>query len=268
MSTEQPSTSSASTPTEYAAAAALAARNQSVEDEDQDEEENAAKEEEDVPSISLLDITEGDNERGIPKAKFIDDVGSFSVSFQPEASAEILIGAYSDLRVKYRTYEAQLQQRQGRLKDKVPELEKSLSLVRTLLEKQERAQENEDDDSLATGIARFSLADNIYAKAELDYKNNNIVNLWLGANVMLEFTYQEAIDFLSQNQERAKKEYKETLIDLAFVRDQIVTSEVTVSRIFNWDVRRKRLFNSKDEGNTSATTAAVATKPPLSSSSS
>ena len=201
----------------------------------------------DVPNMSLLDITEGDNERGIPKAKFIDDVGTFSSKFQPAASAEILIGAYSDLMVKYRTYEAQLQQRQLRLKDKVPELEKSLSIVRTLMEKKEEANGPE------TGTARFSLADNIYAKAELDYKNNETVNLWLGANVMLEFTYQEALDFLSQNQERAKKEYNETMQDLGFVRDQIVTSEVTLSRIYNWDVRRKRQLNKSDSTSTKST---------------
>eukprot|EP00523_Entomoneis_sp_CCMP467_P005437 CAMPEP_0168741802 /NCGR_PEP_ID=MMETSP0724-20121128/12709_1 /TAXON_ID=265536 /ORGANISM="Amphiprora sp., Strain CCMP467" /LENGTH=213 /DNA_ID=CAMNT_0008789333 /DNA_START=79 /DNA_END=723 /DNA_ORIENTATION=+ len=205
------------------------------------------KEEEDVPNMSLLDITEGDNERGIPKAKFIDDVGAFSTSFQPPASPELLIGAYSDLMNKYRTYEAQLNQRQLRLQEKVPELEKSLSLLRTLMEKQQ----NPDSEP---GVARYSLADNIFAQAELDYPGNQTVNLWLGANVMLEFTYQEALDFLSQNQNRAKTELDETKIDLAFVRDQIVTSEVTMSRIFNWDVRRKR--NSKQPG---ASTNAVST---------
>lgn len=197
-----------------------------------------AEETKDIPNMSLLDITEGDNERGIPKAKFIDDVDAFSSSFQPAASAELLIGAYSDLMNKYRNYEAQLQQRQLRLKEKVPELEKSLSLLRTLIEKQQ-------DPDTTTGITRYSLADNIFAQAELDYKNNNAVNLWLGANVMLEFTYQEALDFLSQNQERAKKELDDTVSDLAFVRDQIVTSEVTMSRVFNWDVRKKRKDGSK-----------------------
>lgn len=197
-----------------------------------------AEEAKDIPNMSLLDITEGDNERGIPKAKFIDDVDAFSSSFQPAASAELLIGAYSDLMNKYRNYEGQLQQRQLRLKEKVPELEKSLSLLRTLIEKQQ-------DPDTTTGITRYSLADNIFAQAELDYKNNNTVNLWLGANVMLEFTYQEALDFLSQNQERAKKELDDTVSDLAFVRDQIVTSEVTMSRVFNWDVRKKRKDGSK-----------------------
>jgi prefoldin subunit 5 len=116
------------------------------------------------------------------------------------------------------------------LQQKVPELGKSLTLVRTLLKKKKDGE---------VGMARYSLADNIYAKAELDYSEGT-VNLWLGANVMLEYTYEEAIEFLSKNEEKAKREYDEVKQDLAFVRDQIVTSEVNMSRIYNWDVRRKR----------------------------
>ena len=83
------------------------------------------------------------------------------------------------------------------------------------------------------------MADNVYGKAEVD-TSVGIVNLWLGANVMLEYTYQEANDFLLQNLEMAKREFKIVKEDLAFVRDQIVTSEVSMTRIFNWDVRKKR----------------------------
>lgn len=57
---------------------------------------------------------------------------------------------------------------------------------------------------------------------------------------MLEYTYEEAIDFLAQNLESARKEFHAVKEDLAFVRDQIVTSEVSMTRIFNWDVRKKR----------------------------
>ncbi|VEU41288.1 unnamed protein product [Pseudo-nitzschia multistriata] len=57
---------------------------------------------------------------------------------------------------------------------------------------------------------------------------------------MLEYTYQEAIDFLSKNLETCRRESKIVKEDLAFVRDQIVTSEVSMTRIFNWDVRKKR----------------------------
>lgn len=88
-------------------------------------------------------------------------------------------------------------------------------------------------------MTRYNLADNVYGKAEVDC-TVGIVNLWLGADVMLEYTYEEAIEFLTQNEESAKKEYIVVKEDLAFVRDQIVTSEVSMTRIFNWDVRKKR----------------------------
>jgi hypothetical protein len=61
------------------------------------------------PDMSLLDITEGENERKIPIAKFIDDVGAFCSSFTPvPASAELLIGAYTELHAKYKSFEVSL----------------------------------------------------------------------------------------------------------------------------------------------------------------
>lgn len=45
----------------------------------------------------------------------------------------------------------------------------------------------------------------------------------------------------------ASDKYSSTLVDikqvkedLAFTRNQIITAEVNISRIYNWDVRRKR----------------------------
>jgi hypothetical protein len=69
------------------------------------------EEQEDVPNMSIQCIVEGDNERGIPHAKFIDDVDIFSATFDPPASAELLIGAYSDLIAQYRNFETQLSQK-------------------------------------------------------------------------------------------------------------------------------------------------------------
>lgn len=110
-------------------------------------------------------------------------------------------------------------------------MEQSLRLVRSLQEKKEQG--------ITAGVVRYSLSDQIFAKAEADYTIGT-VNLWLGANVMVEYTYAEAIQFLQANYDRTVKELDLVTKDVAFVRDQIVTSEVNVSRIYNWDVRRKR----------------------------
>ena len=129
------------------------------------------------------------------------------------------------------------------LKDKVPELEKSLSLVQSLIEKQE--------NQITNGIVRYNLVDSIYAKAEIDY-TVGIVYLWLGANVMLEYTYDEAIQFLQTNYTRAATELQHVNTDLSFIRDQIVTSEVNISRIYNWDVRQKRNVTIPNDSSTNA----------------
>lgn len=71
----------------------------------------AKAQQEEVPNLNLSHITEGETERGIPLAKFIDDVEDFASSFQPQASAELLIGAYSDLMRRYRVYESKLAQK-------------------------------------------------------------------------------------------------------------------------------------------------------------
>ena len=62
-------------------------------------------------NISLEDITDGTNGRGIPAAKFVDDIGAFAESFSPPASAELLIGAFSDLFTKFKQYEQSLSAR-------------------------------------------------------------------------------------------------------------------------------------------------------------
>jgi hypothetical protein len=64
-----------------------------------------------VEDMSLLSITDGENPRGIPVVKFIDDVDAFASSFTPPASAELLIGAYSELHSKFKTFETSLTQK-------------------------------------------------------------------------------------------------------------------------------------------------------------
>eukprot|EP00979_Chaetoceros_neogracilis_P011621 scaffold2927_cov268-Chaetoceros_neogracile.AAC.26 len=117
------------------------------------------------------------------------------------------------------------------IQSKIPEIEKSLKLVTFL-----KAKESASETTLTT---RYNLADMLYSKASIDCASG-IVNLWLGANVMLEYTYDEAIDLLSTKLTKANKDLEDTTEDLALIRNQIITSEVNISRIYNWDVKKKR----------------------------
>ena len=64
-----------------------------------------------MEDMSLLSITNGENDRGIPYVKFIEDVEAFANSFSPPATAEVLIGAYSELHSKFKTFETSLSQK-------------------------------------------------------------------------------------------------------------------------------------------------------------
>jgi len=176
-----------------------------------------------ITNINLELITNGKNERGIPEVQFIEDVTTFANSFSKTndgdgaavtASAEVLIGAFTDIFTKYKAYETSLTQKRLSLQQKTPEIEKSLNLIKHLKKKQE------EEENV---VVSYELADTIYAKADIDCKVG-IVNLWLGANVMLEYTYDEAIELLTMKQKATNREYEEVVQDLAFTRNQIITS--------------------------------------------
>jgi prefoldin subunit 5 len=118
--------------------------------------------------------------------------------------------------------------------EKIPEIEKTITLI-------ERLEQSSQDEPL---VAHYSLADAVFAKAQVETSVNKVY-LWLGANVMLEYEYQEARELLEHKLAAAKKDLNEILEDLTVCRNQIVTAEVCVSRIYNWDVRQKRLEASR-----------------------
>ena len=89
--------------------------------------------------------------------------------------------------------------------------------------------EGGDDKSMNTN---FLLADNIWAKAKIPNTTGN-VGLWLGANVMVEYTYVEAVKLLGANLGSAEAKIAETEADLDFLKDQLTTTEVNLARIYN-----------------------------------
>ncbi len=163
------------------------------------------------------------------QVKFIEDIEEFANTFKPPASPELLIGAFSELFSKFKAYETNLSKKRLTYQQKIPEIEKTLNLVEHLKSKH---------DDGETVVTQYSLCDTVYGKAELD--DGGMVNLWLGANVMLQYTYEEAIDMLKVKESDAKKEFKTVTDDLAFTRNQSITAEVNMSRIYNWDVKRRR----------------------------
>ena len=115
------------------------------------------------------------------------------------------------------------------MKQKIPEISKTLQLVEHLKTKHEAAEDFQ---------SHYSLSEMIYGRATITPSGN--VCLWLGANVMVEYPYDEAIAILSLSLKNAKLRLEICDEDLDTLRDQIITVEVNMARVFNYDVKRRR----------------------------
>ena len=181
------------------------------------------------------------NPRGIPEVTFIDDVEDFVKNAKkelPTVTTEVLIKSFNTMYSKYKLMEVHLLKNKGHMKNKIPDLRSTLDMVHQLIKKR---------DAGEIMKTKFNLADNVYADAEVE--GNGTVCLWMGANVMLEFTYEEAVDLLEKNLAEATRKLKEFNEDLDFLKDQITTAEVSMARVYNHDVKVRRQERDATEAN-------------------
>ena len=84
----------------------------------------------------------------------------------------------------------------------------------------------------------FLVSDNIWAKAKVPNETGK-VGLWLGANVMVEYTYDDALKLLTKNLASAEARLAEADDDIDYLKDQITTSEVNIARVYNQGLANK-----------------------------
>ncbi|GAA6062938.1 hypothetical protein JCM10212_005951 [Sporobolomyces blumeae] len=176
---------------------------------------------------ALPTITQETNPRGIPKAIFIESVPDFLGG--PEGDAELGLKSLEESLAKYRFMEQSSLQRRAGLEEKVPELERTIEMVQTLITKKEQSQAFE---------TTFELADTLYAKGEVEEVDE--VYIWLGASTMLSYPLPDALDLLEQKLKAAQLSLEHVKEDLLWLRDQVTVTEVNVARVYNWDVARRR----------------------------
>ncbi|GLC45003.1 hypothetical protein PLESTB_001744700 [Pleodorina starrii] len=167
----------------------------------------------------------------IPRAEFIEDVAKF----MEDKDADKVLGQLNENIRTYRMIQGDLEQKRMRTMTKLPELRRAVEIVKQLIEKQEAGDEVVTD---------FMLAEGAYAKAKI--KGAKTVNLWLGAGVMLEYPLEEASLLLQENEANCRANLKTNEESLAFIKDSITTTEVSIARIYNYDLERRR--KTKEEG--------------------
>lgn len=142
----------------------------------------------------------------------------------------------NELYQKYKFMEGQLGRARESLKVKLPDIKKTLECVNLLQDKHKKSEEMETN---------FLISDNIWAKAKIP-NDTGRVGLWLGANVMVEYNHEEALKLLTKNHSNAEIRIKSTEEDLAFLKDQITTTEVNIARVYNQTVANKQKNAGKE----------------------
>ena len=169
------------------------------------------------------------NSRKIPKINFLENVEEWVNKY----TAEKLLEGYNQYLNKFRYMEGQISKHQTGIKEKIPDLEKALESIVFLEKKQKGTELNVD----------YMVSNNLWAKA--DVKVEDSVYLWLGANIMCEYTMSEAKEVLNSNLQKAKTNIKVDEQDLDYVRDQITVCEVNIARVYNENVKRKQAQKKK-----------------------
>jgi len=165
------------------------------------------------------------NGRGIPKVIFVDNVVTFLKA--KGVTAETALRTFQEDFSKYKLMEAKLTQSKASLMAKLPEIQKTLEMLRHLRDL--------GGESMRTN---FALSDTAFVEADVPAPQR--VGLWLGANVMVEYEVEEAIQLLTKNLTTAKANLERTLEDLAYLREQHIVVEVNMARVYNHEVRAKK----------------------------
>lgn len=154
-------------------------------------------------------------------------------SVAEKSQAPALIDKLSALSQKYRFFEEKLVKSRDSLEEKIAEVQRALKAVKSLEEKSTRSGDNSNDIE-----TQFELSDGIYVRAIVP--PTKTVCLWLGANIMVEYSHKEAIELLTKNLASAQTNLKETYADISYLRDQLNTTDVNLSRVYNHHVQAVR----------------------------
>ncbi|KAG7714294.1 hypothetical protein KL949_004546 [Ogataea haglerorum] len=129
------------------------------------------------------------------------------------------------------------------LNTKIPDIKKTLDMCRFLKNRKEHDEETVD--------VNYELNDTVYSTAEINVKELDSVSLWLGADIMMEYPIDEAIEMLEKRLQGALDNKAVTMEDLEYLRSNITTMEVNTARV----VRTGVSSLSSDESGESSSSA-------------
>jgi len=133
-----------------------------------------------------------------------EDVDAFMKDCE---GVETVLKSLDEQHGKYKFMELNLMARKKKLKGQLPDIKKSLDMI-TILEAKRKLSEKME--------THFLLSDLLYSQAVIEPSDK--VCLWLGANVMLEYSLEDAKSLLEKNNETATRNLGQVHHDLDFLR--------------------------------------------------
>ncbi|KAJ4445613.1 hypothetical protein ANN_12295 [Periplaneta americana] len=248
-------------------------------------------------SDKIGDDTKKKSYAGIPEAAFVDDVDAFMALEENGGDVDKVLRRLDEQHSKYKFMEYNLASKRRRLKSQIPDLENSLDMIKLLQKQSDSPKEIETQFLLSEQVyvkARVPPTDKVclwlghterrvwpllpsqlmlidlypwchppYHRPHL-WSNGQCVwprNQMAQANVMLEYTLEDAMNLLVKNIDTAKKNLGYVEHDLDFLRqvilkqiklklqevvllDQFTTTEVNMARVYNWDVKKRQAAKS------------------------
>ena len=141
---------------------------------------------------------------------------------------------YDDMSKRYTVYERNMLENKKTLLEKETETEEAIAAIEQLQGRAATATET-DGDGVET---MYEIANNVYGHASIEL--NGKVCLWLGADVMVEYTYDEALTILKETMTTIEENKGQLEEALAFVKKQLTVCEVSLARLHNYGVQEKK----------------------------
>lgn len=182
------------------------------------------------------------NPRGIPKVDFVANVAELVKA--SGNSADTLLKRFSEQYSKYKLAEHRLIRSVASLEAKLPEIRKTLQTLHFLREElAERSADGDGEERPEGFMTNYGLTESVFCQAHVPPQKT--VHLWLGANVMVEYSFDEAIALLERNAASATQNLEKTKEDLSWLQEQQTILEVNTSRVYNYDVVERRTKEAK-----------------------
>lgn len=131
--------------------------------------------------------------------------------------------------------ESSFRSQRSNYEEKIPDIKQAIATVQRLLKNKDSGNDSQ---------VWYCLSDNVYAEAVVP-SNVEKVNLWLGANVMMEYSLDESLTLLNKHLTVAEEKVEEFSNDLDFIKEQLTTSEVNLARVHNYAVGLKNKKSSQ-----------------------